>query len=71
MKDGYVPPTGPRKNKTKRKRKNKPQWNDNTRIAIFKTPSGQSRVRYSKSTFEKSVKLGHKLTLRVPKKYKK
>lgn len=53
------------------KRKNKPQWNDNTRIAIFKTKSGRSRVSYSKATFDKSVKLGHTLHLRVPKKYKK
>ena len=38
------------------KRKNKPQWNDNTRIAIFKTKSGRSRVSYSKATFDKSIK---------------
>lgn len=55
----------------KKQKQNKPKWDNNTRLAIFKTPSGQSRVRYSKSTFEKSVRLGHKMTLRVPKKYNK
>ena len=55
----------------KKTKKMKPQWNDNTRLAIFKTKSGRSRVRYSKSTFDKSVRLGHTLHLRVPKQYKK
>ena len=54
-----------------KKTKNKPKWDSNTRLAIFETPSGQSRVRYTKSTFEKSVKLGHRLKLRVPKNNKK
>ncbi len=55
----------------KKAKKNKPKWDENTRVAIFKTKSGQSRVRYSKATFEKSVKLGHTLHLRVPKTFKK